>query len=177
MMFRKKQKPEINAGSMADIAFLLLVFFLMVTTINQDQGILAKLPKFDEPVGKKILERNILDVSINSANEILVENKSTKISEIRLKTKDFIDNANRNNLPNLAVSPRKAIVSLKNSIGTSYEKYIQIQNELKAAYRELRNEKAKRDYGKDFEDLPIKEQKIIKQYYPQIISEAENCCQ
>ncbi len=166
--------PEINAGSMADIAFLLLIFFLVTTTIDTDKGIAIKLPPMPEDVpqeDKPIKERNILKVLVNAADQLLVDGEPIQIKELKKKTKLFIDNPN--NDQTLAETPGKAVVSLKNDRGTSYDIYVQVHNELKAAYNELRNEMAKREYGKSFEDCTKAEQKKITDYYKQIISEAE----
>lgn len=169
---RKKDEP-INAGSMADIAFLLLIFFLVTTTIAEDKGILVLLPQWsDEPQEKIIVNTdNILNVLVNGKNELLVENERAEIHELRERTKEFIGNPQR--LDHLPESPNKAIISLKNDRSTSYETYIGVYNELKGAYAELRDEEARRVYNKGFEMLEKSQQKEIKNKIPLIISEAE----
>lgn len=167
--------PEVNAGSMADIAFLLLIFFLVTTTIDTDKGIAIKLPPMPEenqPQNDiRIKERNVLKVLVNANDMLLVDGEPTDIKELKRLTKDFIDNPSQN--PDLAESPQKAIVSLKNDRGTSYNVYIQVHNELKAAYNELRDQRAKQLYGRVLEKLPESRQSEIKDYYRQVISEAE----
>lgn len=167
--------PEVNAGSMADIAFLLLIFFLVTTTIDTDKGIAIKLPPMPEenqPQNDiRIKERNVLKVLVNANDMLLVDGEPTDIKELKRLTKDFIDNPSQN--PDLAESPQKAIVSLKNDRGTSYNLYIQVHNELKAAYNELRDQRAKQLYGRVLEKLPESRQNEIKDYYRQVISEAE----
>lgn len=176
-MPRKKDRgtPEVNAGSMADIAFLLLIFFLVTTTIDTDKGIAIRLPPMPEPNQPenniKLKERNVLKVLVNAADQLLVDGKPMSIKELKKATKDFIDNPSQD--PTKAESPMKAVISLKNDRGTSYNLYIQVHNELKAAYNELREAKAKQEYGKAFDKLSESQQDDIKNYYRQVISEAE----
>jgi len=166
---------EVNAGSMADIAFLLLIFFLVTTTIDTDKGIAIKLPPMPEenqPQNDiRIKERNVLKVLVNANDMLLVDGEPTDIKELKRLTKDFIDNPTQN--PDLSESPQKAIVSLKNDRGTSYNLYIQVHNELKAAYNELRDARSRLLYGRSLEQLPESRQNEIKDYYRQVISEAE----
>lgn len=174
-MSKGRGTPEVNAGSMADIAFLLLIFFLVTTTIDTDKGIsirLPPMPEVDQPIDNvKLKERNVLKVLVNAGDQLLVDGKLTNIKELKKATKLFIDNPADD--PTLAETPQKAIVSLKNDRGTSYDTYIQVHNELKAAYNELREEKAQADFGRPFEKLTEDQQTEIREYYRQVISEAE----
>ena len=165
--------PEINAGSMADIAFLLLIFFLVTTTMDSDSGITIKLPPPVEDVvdPPKIKERNVLKVLVNSKNQLLVEGKLMLITDLRAMTKKFITNNGKD--PDLSDSPEKAVISLKNDRGTSYETYINVQNELKAAYREVREEYARRKFGRTLDQLNEEQADEVSDKYPQKISEAE----
>ncbi|MFM7032377.1 MAG: ExbD/TolR family protein, partial [Bacteroidota bacterium] len=126
---------EVNAGSMADIAFLLLIFFLVTTTIDTDKGISIKLPPMPEENQPKndirIKERNVLQVLVNANDMLLVDGQPSDIKELKRLAKDFIDNPSKN--PELSESPQNAIISLKNDRGTSYNIYIQVHNERKAA--------------------------------------------
>jgi biopolymer transport protein ExbD len=166
---------EVNAGSMADIAFLLLIFFLVTTTIDTDKGISIKLPPMPEENQPKndirIKERNVLQVLVNANDMLLVDGQISDIKQLKRLAKDFIDNPSKN--PELSESPQKAIISLKNDRGTSYNIYIQVHNELKAAYNELRDARAKMLYGREMDLLPESRQNEIKDYYRQVISEAE----
>ena len=183
MASKRRGLPEINAGSMADIAFLLLIFFLVTTTMDVDSGIARKLPPMPEENVEipEIHKKNIFVVLINKNNKILsgigsptniIEiNGDGSISSLKDDVKTFITNNGRN--PNSSDSPDKAVVSLQNQEGTSYKTYIQVQNELTKAYNELRNEKSNVDYGKDFNRLNNEEQKKIKDFYPMKVSEAE----
>ncbi len=181
-----RQVQEINAGSMADIAFLLLIFFLMTTTMDIDSGITRKLPAPTPPNAPKpppIKERNVYIVLINTYNQLFVESEVMDISKLKDGVKEFITNpANKDNLsekkekdiPGLGkVMVSKGVVSLQNDRNTSYEKYIEVQNELVAAFNELRDEFAQQKWGMKYEELDEDQKKAVKNLYPQSISEAE----
>jgi biopolymer transport protein ExbD len=174
-MLNKKERKgsaSISAGSMADIAFLLLIFFLVATTIDVDKGIKVKLPPYVEIDEKLIItERNIFKVLVNSNDELLVEGKQERINQLRERTKEFILNPSGN--PTLSESPQSALVALQNDRGTSYEAYLSVYNELRAAYNEIHNEIAKQRFGKSFKDLEYEKQKSIRNDFPLVISEAE----
>ena len=174
-MAKRRGLQEINAGSMADIAFLLLIFFLVTTTMDVDSGIARKLPPMpDEEMQEddsQINAKNIYVVLINTNNQLLVEGELMDISQLREGAKRFINNNGID--PNLSVNPEKAIISLQNDRGTEYKTYIQVQNELAAAYNELRNDAALNKFGKRYIDLNKTDKKEIRKMYPQKISEAE----
>lgn len=177
MAQQKRKLPEFNAASMADIAFLLLIFFLLVTTIQTDKGIVRKLPPMPEgpPPEVNIRQRNVFIILVNSRDKLLVEGEFTDIGELKRKTKEFILNPYKRK--DLAESPEEAVISLKADRGTSYDMYIQVQNELTAAYNEIRKEVSQRLYGVTFEELKKmgEEKKVdrIQDNYPMQISEAE----
>ena len=154
-MAKRRGLQEINAGSMADIAFLLLIFFLVTTTMDVDSGIARKLPPMpDEEMQEddsQINAKNIYVVLINTNNQLLVEGELMDISQLREGAKRFINNNGID--PNLSENPEKAIISLQNDRGTEYKTYIQVQNELAAAYNELRNDAALNKFGKRYIDL------------------------
>ena len=78
----KRSAPEVNAGSMADIAFLLLIFFLVTTTIETDSGLNRKLPPMEDVVDPPVIkQKNIFTVVVNKNNDLLVEEKPMEISE------------------------------------------------------------------------------------------------
>lgn len=171
---RDRMSNEINAGSMADIAFLLLIFFLVTTTIAEDKGILVKLPPWsdEEPDITQLKTRNVYSVLVNAQNMLLVRGEEMDIDELREKTVEFISNPKRRE--DLAEAPNKAIISLKNDRGTSYATYLEVYNELKAAYYELWDELSRRKFGVPYsDDMPIAQQKVIKGEIPFVISEAE----
>lgn len=176
-MSKKKMRgtPEINAGSMADIAFLLLIFFIVATTMDVDSGLTTKLPPMPEeeqkPEDNQIKERNVLTVLVNANNQLLVEGEWGSIDRLKDQAKEFV--ANPQHKESLSESPDKAVISLQNDRGTSYETYIQVQNELKRAYNELRNDAALNKYGKKFSELNSDQAKEIQKIYPVKISEAE----
>ena len=194
---------EINAGSMADIAFLLLIFFLVTTTMDVDSGIARKLPEKTDVLSDVIVkEKNVLDIVVNRNNQLLVENEYVKVTDIKRLAMKFIDNGGGLGTvvddkpaepcdycggekdPNSSDHPSKAIISLQSDRGTSYGMYISIQNEIEGAYNELRNRLSKKLYGRsydellnDYKDNPSKslQDKIddLKEKYPQIITEPE----
>lgn len=170
---RDRVSTEINAGSMADIAFLLLIFFLVTTQIVEDKGILVKLPIWseEEPEITKMNSRNVYSVLVNAQNQLLVRGEPMKIGNLKDNAKEFISNPM--NREDYAENPQKAIISLKNDRGTDYKTYLEVYNELKAGYSELRNEAAAKKYGKSFDDLSKTQQAEIRLQIPLIISEAE----
>ena len=184
----KKKVPEVNSSSTADIAFLLLVFFLCTTTMAVNKGLARRLPPPVPAEQKtedlKVKERNVFVVLINSNDQLLVQGEYTEVKDLKEKAKEFIKNEeNSENLPekevieveyfgNVAVT-KNHVISLQNDRGTSYSAYIQVQNELVAAYNELRNDLAKAKFGQAYDDLQEDQQKAIQKIYPQKISEAE----
>jgi biopolymer transport protein ExbD len=184
-MRKNREVPEINAGSMADIAFLLLIFFLVTVTMDVDTGITRKLPPpVEDDTQMDIKERNIFEVLINSANMLLVEGKEGNLATLKEETKNFFMNPTDDpNLPEKKLETidllgqvyvSRGVVSLKNDRGTSYEMYIRIQNELTRAFQELRDELSVEKFGVKYEDLvdPAK-QEAIQAVVPIAISEAE----
>lgn len=165
---------EINAGSMADIAFLLLIFFLVTTTIDVDKGVLVKLPPWsdEEPDITKLNKRNVFSVLVNAQNQLLVRGEPTNVDDLKERAKEFIANPQRRE--DLAEAPNKAIISLKNDRGTKYKIYLEVYNEVKAAYSELWEEEAQRKYQLPYgDDLPTAYRKEIRSKFPLVISEAE----
>mgnify|MGYP001081276719 FL=1 len=172
----RRSLPEINAGSMADIAFLLLIFFLVTTTMDVDTGLVRKLPAMPENEEEiiddsQIKAKNIYVVLVNAKDQLLVEEESMDVAQLREGAKKFLDNWGKN--PNLSDNPQKAIISLQNDRGTSYEMYIKVQNELSAAYRELRDREAQKKFGVNYMELKGANKKEIRKMYPEKISEAE----
>lgn len=168
-----RSTPSVNAGSMADIAFLLLIFFLVTTTIDVDKGIAVKLPPYseEEPDNLRLKKRNVYRVVVNGQNQLLVRGEQMKIADLRENAKLFINNNGANE--ELSESPKRAIISLQNDRGTKYETYISVYNELKAAYNELWNEEAQNKFNYKFDDLDGAQQKEVKAAIPFVISEAE----
>ncbi|WP_024772274.1 MULTISPECIES: ExbD/TolR family protein [Aquimarina] len=197
----RRAAPEVNAGSMADIAFLLLIFFLVTTTIETDTGISRKLPppqeeEIEPPVLK---QKNIFVVELNKNNDLLVEEAPMELKDLREAAIKFLDNGGGRGEeacdycqgdrdPSSSDNPTKAVISLNNNRETNYGAYIAVQNELVAAYTTLRNREAQRLYGKtfvqmeaDFKDVnysgsktKLKEDiKKIQFLFPEKLSEAE----
>ena len=185
----KRELQEVNAGSMADIAFQLLIFFLVATTMDTDSGIFRKLPPMPEEEEQKeekeIKDRNIFVVLVNKDNQLLVENELMDIRNLRVAAKEFIENpGNKDNLPERVDTEipyfgtvpitKYHVISLQNDRGTSYGTYIAVQNELTAAYNELRNELAMRKFGVNYKDMKEDDARkdAIEDIYTLKISEA-----
>jgi biopolymer transport protein ExbD len=170
---RNRMSNEINAGSMADIAFLLLIFFLVTTVIAEDKGVLVKLPPWsDEPPENLTLNtRNVYSVLVNAQNQLLVRGQPMQIKELKSHTIEFITNPQKRE--DLSEAPTKALVSLKNDRGTNYATYLEVYNELKAAYNEIWEDQAKKRFGRPLEDLNKTQREEISSSFPLVISEAE----
>lgn len=177
MLIKKRQRDEaeIPSSSLADIAFLLLIFFLLVTTIDVDTGIGLTLPPApqenqDPP---PIKEKNLLNINVNEQGLVQIDGEATPVAQIKATVKEFITNNGQN--PELSDSPEDAIISIKTSRATPYKIYIDTFDEVKGAYNELRNTASQSEFGVDYkaleEDSPAQEQ--IKDMYPIQISIAE----
>ena len=192
-MAKKKRKvPGLNASSTADISFILLIFFLITTSMDTDMGLARRLPQppEDEEIKQelKIKERNVMEVRINAQGFLWVKDGTASsyvdIRELRGRAKQFIKNEN-----NLSVLPEKHpinipllgmcaltykhVISVQTDRGTPYNMYFQVQNELVAAYNELRDELSKQKFGRVYAALTDEQKVAIRTYYPQKISEAE----
>lgn len=183
----KGKTPGLNTGSMSDISFLLLTFFLLVSSINTDQGIQRKLPpppqKNQEDV--KVNKRNVLVVLVNMNDQLMVNGEfMPDVNMLKEKTKNFISNPanepDKSDKKTVMVDElgteeivSKGVISLQNDRGTSYEMYIAVQNQLTLAFNELRDEFSRARFGKDFNDLPETQRKGVQKVIPVNISEAE----
>ena len=146
---RNKREAEIPSSSMADIAFLLLIFFLVTTTIDADKGIYTQLPpKLDKQEPPEIRQRNLLNVLVAADGNVLVDNELTQISQIRPLVKRHVLNNGQD--PDLSESPQKAVVSFKTERGLRYDTYIEVLDELKSAYNDLRDDYAQQLAGVDY---------------------------
>lgn len=172
MKRRGRFSNEINGGSMADIAFLLLIFFLVSTQIVIDKGILVRLPPWNEnQEPQNINQRNVFKVLVNADNQILVREEVVDTDQLKDRIKAFISNPNQSK--ELASKPSKAIVSLQNDRGTKYATYLEVYNEIKAAYNELRDELALSQFNVKFKNCNKQQIAFIKKTIPVVISEAE----
>lgn len=190
-MARNKKTPAINASSQADIAFVVLIFFLVVSTMDVDTGIVRVLPPMADPKMKqediKVKERNLLLVFVSGSGNIMAGGKVVTIDALRDRAKEFILNpTNAQNLPEKknekidmpdgskwTYPVSEGVISLQNTRDTSYERYIEVQNALTRAYNEVRDDLAMEKFGKVFEDLEEAERKVITKAIPMKISEAE----
>ena len=196
----RKESPEINAGSMADIAFLLLIFFLVTTTMNVDSGIIRKIPekqKITENI--RIKEKNILEVNINLKNELFVDGEIVQLKDLKQIAIDFIDNGaglginkkmcdwcQGKQIITSSDHPSKAFISINADRNANYETYISVLDNLSAAYIKLRNRVSVKLYQQNYESLvadfkksSIKNKvifakiKLIRKKYPLLLSDAE----
>lgn len=180
--------PEIPAASLADIAFMLLIFFLVTTTMDVDSGLERRLPPMPPPDQEDddtppIKERNVFVVLVNANNQLLVEGEISRVEDLREKAKEFMANPyNEEHLPEKEVKDvdffgevevTKGVISLRNDVGTQYGTYIAVQNELVGAINDLREELSKQKFGKSYEKLDRDQQGAIRDIYPSRISEAE----
>ena len=184
----KRKTPGINGSSSADIAFMLLIFFLITTSMDTDQGLARRLPppvpKDQKKQDVDINKRNLLVVLINSQNQILCGDQFVDIKQLKDKVKEFIDNPyNDADKPEKVeedvpffgkvMTAKKHVISLQNDRGTEYQAYIQVQNELAKAYNELRDDVSRKKFGMPFAELDEEQLRAVQQIYPQKISEAE----
>lgn len=183
-MKSSRNSPSINSGSMADIAFLLLIFFLVTATISKDTGINRKLPKVcppNETCDTQINERNILRIVLNSNDELLIEEKLVELNELKQITIDFIDNngdgtcsyCNGMKSKNASDHPKKAVISMQIHPQSTYNAYVQVQNELTNSYLELRAHYITSVLKKKVNTINEAELKTVKTAYPFILSEAD----
>lgn len=182
-----RKTPEINAGSMADIAFLLLIFFLVTTTMDVDSGLQRRLPPMpdenQQQTDQKINKRNIVVVKINSRDALYAGGEVLDISQLKDKMIEFLSNPNDDpNKPEKEIKEiegfgpypvSKGVISLQNDRGTSYNSYLKVQNELVKAVNELRDNFAVANFGKKYAGLDEDQQKIVREAIPSNISEAE----
>lgn len=197
-MPRRGGPPEVNAGSMADIAFLLLIFFLVTTTIETDAGLDRMLPPMEPPDENVVIkQKNIFTVNINKNGQLLVEEELLDLKGLRKAAMEFLDNGGDGSCnyckgagdESSSDNPTKAIISLKNDRETQYSTYITVQNELVGAYNDLRNRESQRLFNRNFTDMEaeylnpetpsrIREElkdkvKQIQDLFPQKLSEAQ----
>lgn len=186
---KKRAVPEVNASSVADIAFLLLIFFLATTTMETQTGIFRKLPPLEDKDVKppKIEERNLMTVLVNKFDQIQINGEEVQVKDITRKAREFVENKGRSeDMPEIRqeyiegygeAEVSKAVISLQNDRGTTYEVYIAVQDALATAFEQLREERAKEVYGKSYnqliEDKEDDKVDVIKRMVPLALSEAE----
>ena len=194
MAKKKKKMPGLNTSSTADISFMLLIFFLVTTSMDTDMGLARHLPQPPDPDQEDaqvdIKARNILYIRLNYQGQLSIKDETTQdagwseFSELRQRVKDFVRNEqNYSKWPEKHVKiidllgrcyvTDKHVISVQTDRGTPYDAYFQVQNELVAAYTELRNEISKEKFGREYQYLEDEQKDAIRQYYPQNISEAE----
>lgn len=180
---RNSKAPEVNVGSMADIAFLLFIFFLVTAVISNDKGIARRLSPLclEMDCSEELSERNILRISLNASNQIFVQNEVISIEILKNKVKIFVDNNGDKScdyckglsLSELSDNPKKAIISLQIHPKAFYNIFIKVQDELSKAYYELREQYALSVLEKPIDALNFEDIKTLKKAYPFKVSEAE----
>lgn len=191
MPINKRKVQEINAGSMADIAFLLLIFFLVATTMNVDTGLVRVLPPMPDPnVQQKdteVRERDLLLVFVSGAGNIMAGGEVINIRDLKDKAKEFVLNKyDEDNLPTKEEKTfdlpdgtkwtypvSQGIISLQTTRDTGYQTYIMVQNELTRAFNEIRDEVSVAKFGSKFSELGEEYRKVVTSAVPLKISEAE----
>jgi biopolymer transport protein ExbD len=164
-MKKRKKMPFVEAGSMADIAFLLLIFFLVTTTIQTDTGLSITLPAYVENPETVIIEEdNLLRITVNAQNELLVEKKELQLASLEKRVQKFLLEESEK---------KKAVVSIACNQGTSYETYLKVFDITKKVYNQIWNKKALDIYGQPYAVLPRELKDNIRQYCPLVISEPE----
>lgn len=183
MSFLNKQVPTVQAGSMADIAFLLLIFFLIATKVPNDKGLARKLPAecVNPPCDADVYKRNMLQIILNKKDEIFVNNNIISIIELKDIVIGFVDNngdgscnyCNGEGIATSSDNPDRAIVSLISNRETSYRHFINVQDEITEAYLVLRTDYSKAKFNKSVKNLSAEEIMELKQVYPFKLSKAE----
>ena len=189
-MGKKRKMPGLNTSSTADISFMLLIFFLVTTSMDTDQGLGRTLPKppEDDQLNNeiKVKERNILNIRINKDNYVMIGDDYATLADVKERAKEFIKNPDNNpHLPELKPKKIKGlggktmmvtenhVISVQTDRGTDYGVYFAVQDALVAAYNELRDELSREEFGFRYEYLTKDQQAAIREVYPQKISEAE----
>jgi biopolymer transport protein ExbD len=182
---KKRDDVGVNASSMADIAFLLLIFFLVTTRIASEKGVyrdLAPKPEGEVPP-VELNKRNVYKIIINSSNELLIEGEEGKMKQIKKEVKAHVNNYGVD--PELSVSPKDAIISIKTDRGTDYTTYLTVLDEILQGYNELRANYLSKELGEkitveDFleisrQDTQVNKDryKLAKDKYPLNVSDAE----
>ncbi len=181
-----RKTPEINAGSMADIAFLLLIFFLVTTTMNVDRGLFRILPPLvdkQDDDGIKVRQRNVLSIRVAGDDRIMAKGEVVLLYDLKDIVKEFLLNVNnsedlpekeKTNIPIIGeFMVSKGIVSLQNDRQTSYKAYLEVQNELTKALNEIKDEYAQAKFDRPFAELAPEQQEAINKAFPTKISEAD----
>jgi len=173
-MRARKEIPGINAASMADIAFLLLIFFILITKIDNSSGISRNLPPINEEEQQSIIDinkRNVIEIILNENSQLIVNDNITAIDNLNQILFDFILNYGKNS--ELSDSPKEAVILLKTHSKSRYENYIKVQNEISSVYNQIRNEYALKLYNKQFKECSFEQQSAMRDMFPMQISEAE----
>lgn len=183
-----RKMPELNATSTADISFVLLIFFLITTSLDPDKGLTRILPSLshDETLKPSQIERrNLMDIRILADGTVECRGDITEVSELKDKLKDFIDNPTASDsLPEkeltdvpmlgMCMITTKHIISIETNREAPYSCYFNVHDIIEKVYRELRDGLAERKFGVTFAACNDKQREAVEKYYPQHISEVYN---
>jgi len=166
-MKKSRKKPPLQVGSMADIAFLLLIFFLVTATVQTEAGLNITLPRYEEdPKPTNWNEKNVLSIELNALDELQVEQEAMSTKLLTQKVEDFVFNE--------VTNPKKAIVSITTNSGSTYKQYIGVLDAVKAGYQAVWNRVAIQKYNMRYQDLPSKQQQEVFDTFPLVVAETES---
>lgn len=165
---RRHRVPPLNATSTADISFMLLIFFLVTSNMDVDKGLMRRLPPAEAKVQQEtfVAKGTMMTLRLTADNKLLADGDTIVPGQLRRRTADFVRQVGKKHLIKIDASPQ-----------TRYDLYFQVQNELAAAYQELREEAARRIYRRNYTSLTDEERKKVNSECPRRIAEQYNGAQ
>lgn len=164
----KRSVPQLNTTSTADISFILLVFFLIMTSMDTDKGLARMLPPVNDEERQEetvdVERSNVLSLKITADGGLFVDGKAYDIGRLRAKVVAF---AGREN------GRRQRMINLEVDRSAPYDAYFNVQNEIVAAYKIVRNGYALKKYGRAYALCTPEQREAVRAYYPQRIMESE----
>ena len=166
-MFRRRrfeQIPELNTSSTADISFMLLIFFLVTSSMDTDKGLLRQLPPppQEQQPPQDIRKDHVQQVTLDASDQLAVNGTLLTTQQLKEQIMEFI-----------AADRTDHVISIRTDRATTYEAYFRMQNAIVAAYNQLREKYARERYGKGYDELVEEQRDEVNQYYPQRISESK----
>ena len=166
-MFRRRrfeQIPELNTSSTADISFMLLIFFLVTSSMDTDKGLLRQLPPplQEQQPPQDIRKDHVLQVTLDASDQLAVNGTLLTTQQLKEQIMEFI-----------AADRTDHVISIRTDRATTYEAYFRMQNAIVAAYNQLREKYTRERYGKGYDELVEEQRDEVNQYYPQRISESK----
>ena len=171
--FRKDDVPELNTTSTADISFMLLILFLVTTSMHSNFGMLRQLPRPVPPEMEKeemvVDRRNVFELMILTDGKVMKDDEEVRVEDLSARLRTFIMNPHHD--ATLAESPKEHIIMIRTAPDARYDTYFKVENQVVNAYKVVRNEAARKRFGKDYRDLTQRQTEIIDKMIPQRISE------